>query len=82
MIHDRTISLTTMAAYALWSVGGGFVVVGYFFALWFTGVGLWLSGIGGVLWIRRMLCSQERKMQAGFELGRDYERDRLRPVNR
>lgn len=63
-----------VASVTLWALGGGFVIVGYFFALWFTGVGLWLSGIGGVLWIRRMLCRQELRLHNAFELGRDYER--------
>lgn len=74
MISDKDISVTSAASWMLWALGGGLVAIGAFFDLWFTGVGLWLSGIGGVLSIRRMLCHDSSRHRNAFELGRDYER--------
>lgn len=74
MISDKDISATSAASWTLWTLGGVLVVIGAFFDLWFTGVGLWLSGIGGVLSIRRMLCRDTERRQNAFELGRDWER--------
>lgn len=74
VIADRDVSATAVAAWALWIVGGALVVVGAFFDLWFTGVGLYTAGVGGVLSIRRMFCEDSRRRQNAFELGRDYER--------
>lgn len=44
------------------------------FDLRFMGWGLWLSGVGAILTVRRMLCTQEHLMRNAFELGRDLER--------
>lgn len=74
MIADKDVSATAVASWTLWILGGALVVVGAFFDLWFTGVGLYAAGMGGVLSIRRMLCEDATRRQQAFEMGRDYER--------
>lgn len=82
VISDRSVSVTAVGAYVLWGIGGTFVVVGYFAGLWFSAVGLWLSGIGGVLNIRRLLCLHASRGREVFEMGRDFERGQgsVRPL--
>lgn len=77
MISDRTISTTFAASALLWTVGLGFMLLGLL-DLRFMGAGLWLSGLGGVLSIRRMFCGHEGRMRNAFELGRDHERGSVR----
>lgn len=79
MIQDQNISATAVASGVLWGIGGVLVVIGGFFDLWFTGAGLWLSGVGGVMSVRRMFCRQAKREVAAFELGRECERE-LRSV--
>lgn len=75
MIMDKDVSATTVTAILLWAAGGSLVVLGGFGNLWFVGMGLWLSGIGGCLWIRGMICRQSRREMTAFEFGRRLERE-------
>ncbi len=78
MMNDRSISVTSVSAVTLWTVGGALVIVGAFFSLWFTGVGLYLAGAGGVLSIRRMFCQQAARERNAFEIGVEVGRERIR----
>lgn len=80
MMNDRDVSLTQAMAMTLWTIGGAFVAVGYFLDLWFTGVGLWISGVGAVLSIRHMFCQQAARERNAFEIGREVGMERLRSL--
>lgn len=66
------ISATAMAATLLWVAGGALIVLGLVYDHHLNGLGLWLSGLGGVMSIRRMLCQQYARERNAFELGKDY----------
>lgn len=71
---DHTISTTTVAGYALWLLGAGFVALSFFGPLPLAAIGLLLAGAGGVMQIRGFLCAQERQHRNAFELGRESVR--------
>lgn len=75
MIMDKQISATTTFSVLLWVAGGALVILGGFGTLWFACIGLWISGIGGCLWIRGMMNRQSRREMTAFELGRQLERE-------
>lgn len=74
LIVDKDVSVTAVTSWFLWVVGGALVIVGAFFDLWFTGVGLYTAGVGGVLSIRHMLCRDSERRHEAFEMGREWER--------
>lgn len=68
--------MAAAAAMALWIVGGTLVLVHSIDTHLLGQLGLWLSGLGAVLWIRRMVCRLTERERNAFELGRDHERAR------
>lgn len=74
MLIDRSISATSVAAWALWIIGGVVVLTDVFVGPPIMGVGLWTTGAAMVLSIRRMLCRQADRQREAFEMGRDFER--------
>lgn len=70
VMTDKHISATSGVAGALWVVGLGLMIAGVI-DLRFMGWGLWLSGVGAILTVRRMLCAHHGLLHDAFEMGRE-----------
>lgn len=73
-MRDIEISLNTVGALTLWTIGLGLIVLGFAAGEVFAELGLFFAGIGGVLNIRGFFCRQARREQAAFDLGREAMR--------
>lgn len=68
---DHTISTTTVAGYALWLLGAGFVALSFFGPLPLAAIGLLMAGAGGVVQIRGFFFCLQRREREAYEIGRD-----------
>lgn len=73
-MNDREVAVTSVAAGVAWIVGLALIAVGIVGEDAWAGLGLWVTGVGGVLSIRAVVQRVVHARQEVFDMGRAYER--------
>lgn len=79
-MNDFRISATTAASGLLWTVGVVLTIVELVTGLDVGELGVVTAAGGAVLTVRGFFCQLADRERNAFELGRDYESNRIHPV--
>lgn len=77
-MNDRKVAVTSVVAGLTWAIGLTLIVAGIVGEDAWAGLGLYFAGVGGCLTIRHAIQHIVHARQDVFDMGRDYERGRMR----